>query len=680
MKMSPCLLRGSGRPFVLYHSSSLNVVLLVLSVAALGGCPSEPSEPGPPPTVLECDIPKMFEVRCGGSICHAAGESTAAALDLTSPGVEDRITGMPGSSCAGTLADPADPSGSLLYQKVAGTPTCGAKMPLNGVALNEDELTCLRDWISGLLPPTSGETDDGGACADCVCEPDAVQDCYTGVAWSLGHGPCVGGEQICGPDGSAWGVCEGQVLPRGEDCFSADIDENCDGLTPECKDRWCLGFGDPASQAIRSAAADSKGNVYSFGEFEGVVSFGGDPLVAEGIKADLVIAKHDNYGNPIWSKRYGDTSNQYATRIIVDSLDNIIVMGRVYGNTDFGGGARNSEGTGDIILAKFDGDGKHIWSRIIGSDDAERADRMVVDSNDDIILTGTFGGKVDFGSGEFTSAGMRDAVVAKLDGDTGTTLFARQIGGTGDDYGFGVDTNATGDIFIAGRFQEEIGFDGDALTSEGDNDIYLAKLSGSGEYQWSASFGGVGQDNVHDLAISPQTGDIVMIGSMSESLDFGGEELASQGLRDLFVVTLDDEGGHEWSANYGDAADQFESISEINSWMTLAIDPEGFIYIGGALVGTLDFGGEAKLTASGDRADAFYVKLDAEGSFVGGAPFGGNNTDEAFDLSLTSTGHILIAGRSLGSMISFGTSGTVMTSSESGAFSTDGFIAKLQND
>ena len=52
-------------------------------------------------------------------------------------------------SGAGDVFDPANPSASLVIQKVQGTSTCGGKMPI-GPALTDDEIQCIEDWIGTL--------------------------------------------------------------------------------------------------------------------------------------------------------------------------------------------------------------------------------------------------------------------------------------------------------------------------------------------------------------------------------------------------------------------------------------------------------------------------------------------------------------------------------------------------
>ncbi|MFV8751746.1 nucleotide-binding protein [Nannocystaceae bacterium ST9] len=626
-------------------------------------------EGGPAPVdELACDIPRLFEERCGGSICHADGESTAAGLDLVSPGVEQRVAGAPGSSCVGLLADPSDPEASLLYTKVTDAPGCGTRMPLNGEPLDEDELTCMRDWISGLLPPSA---DDG--CADCTCEPGASESCYFGPEGTADLGVCVSGIHTCQTSGMAWSACEGEIGPRGEDCYTPELDENCDGSTPACSETWALGFGDDRVQATRSVAFDPQGNVIALGDFEGEVGYGGAPLIATASKADLVVSKHDVYGNPIWSVRAGDSSNQYGAKLIVDGEGSLILLARTYGSVDFGGGPRTAKGAGDLLVVKLDGEGRHLWSRIFGSSDPERAERVVVDAQGDVFLTGTFTSTVDFGGGVMTSAGMRDAFVVKLDGTTGDHLYSRRIGGPGDDYGFGIDVAEQARLVIAGRFQASIEL-GQTLISAGGKDIYLAELDEFGLPNWSRSFGGEGDDEIHDLRVQAN-GDLVLLGSMSATIDFGGGALVSAGLRDMFVATLDGQGNHVWSTRHGDALDQFTSPFEINSWLTLALGPSGTIHVGGSLIGALEFEsefGSTGVVGSGANPDVFHVELAADGTYLDGSRYGGTNTDLALDIAVNEAGYVLLGGRAHSSELAFGAAGSIRTWGGG-----DGFIAKL---
>ncbi|MCA9683055.1 MAG: SBBP repeat-containing protein [Myxococcales bacterium] len=652
--------------------ASLSYLSALLGMFVLTACPAPPSssddDAGTEDTGsnLQCDIPQLMVERCGGSICHGDGETPAADLDLVSANVEDRISGAEGVNCSGIIADPADPEGSLLYTKVA-EPTCGAIMPLGGTPLSEDELTCMRQFISGLLPPGSG-------CTDCDCEPGVTESCYEGPEATIGVGICKEGSHTCQTSGLGWSTCEGQVLLRGEDCNTPE-DENCDGETPPCSDTWAISFVGLNDQYMRGLAFADNGDLLSFGDFEDTVSFGGDPLTAVPSmppKSDLAVVRHDRYGNPISARQFGDNSTQTGIMMLLDNAGNQVYLVRIYGGIDTGGGSIKSHGGMDLYVFKFDPQGNHVWSKMFGGPDADRSERMAIDSQGNVFVTGTFTDNAEFGDNMLVSAGLRDGFIMKLDAASGNVVWIDQINGVEDDYGFGIGIDSNDEVIAAGRFGASIGIGADQLVSNGDRDIYLAHYTNDGDPVWAKSFGGPGLDEVHDIAIQAND-NIVMLGGISDSVDFGGGSISSAGLRDMTIVTFDPSGNHVWSKAWGDAVDQFETDGP-NTWPDMTVDQNGNIYVGFSLYGSMDFGGGNVLTAIGDggKPDIGYFVLTPDGDYVKGERFGGTGTEHCYGIAVSPEGYIALAGRSMGTKIDFGVSGIVYNWEPS-----DAYIAKL---
>jgi len=91
-------------------------------------------------------VARIFVPRCGGA-CHGA-TAPQQGLDLVSAGVAARVVGVPATSCAATLADPADPASSFLYTKLAAKPPCGGQMPLAQLPLSAADAACVLAWIA----------------------------------------------------------------------------------------------------------------------------------------------------------------------------------------------------------------------------------------------------------------------------------------------------------------------------------------------------------------------------------------------------------------------------------------------------------------------------------------------------------------------------------------------------
>lgn len=120
------------------------------NIAGGAAAPAEAgSDAGAQPDNGPCGdvVARIFEPSCGGTGCHGA-TAPQQDLDLVSPGVAARVVGVPGIGCSATLADPADPEASLLYQKLSPTPPCGSPMPLARPALSDEDAACVLAWIA----------------------------------------------------------------------------------------------------------------------------------------------------------------------------------------------------------------------------------------------------------------------------------------------------------------------------------------------------------------------------------------------------------------------------------------------------------------------------------------------------------------------------------------------------
>jgi len=119
-------------------------------------------------------------------------------------------------------------------------------------------------------------------------------------------------------------------------------------------------------------------------------------------------------GKHLWSKCFGDGSIQIAYAVVDDASGNVIVTGYIEDTVDFGGGALTSAGGWDIFVAKFGSEGAHLWSKRFGDGSDQAAEAVAVDASGNAMVTGYFDGTVDFGGGALTSAGSFDIFVAKF--------------------------------------------------------------------------------------------------------------------------------------------------------------------------------------------------------------------------------------------------------------------------
>jgi hypothetical protein len=410
---------------------------------------------------------------------------------------------------------------------------------------------------------------------------------------------------------------------------------------------WSSRFGDSSAQyGYAVTTASGTGFVFVAGEFNGTIDLGGGPLTSAG-GTDVFLAKFSHYGGHLWSMSFGDASQQAASAVSTDDAGNVYMIGRYGGVVNFGGGNLTSAGSWDMFVVKFNSAGVHQWSRSFGGVYDEFCNALAVDGTGNVHITGEFPVTIDFGGGVLTSAGGNDVFLAKLN-SPGSHLWSKRFGDSSYQYAHGVAVDGSGDVCVTGEFLGSINFGGSDLASAGIHDIYLARLDGSGAHLWSKRFG----DPANQLGQSVSFdgyGNAYFAGHITGSADFGGGLLTSAGSYDAVVAKFDAAGTHQWSRRVGDGSYQYVTA--------MSVSPLGDVFLAGHFAGTMDFGG-GPLTSSG-ASDAFLAKLATSGAHRWSQRFGDANNQIPHGVALRSAGGAHMVGEFEGS-INFG--GNVLVS------------------
>lgn len=252
----------------------------------------------------------------------------------------------------------------------------------------------------------------------------------------------------------------------GRDLFVVKFDDSGSYL-------WAKRFGDAAFQFGDSVALDNAGNIALTGRFAGVLDFGGGPLTSTGYN-DFFVAKLDATGDHLWSERLGGAS-PYST-VTMDTAGALYFGGSIDGAVDFGGGLLTSVGGLDAVTARLDAAGNHVYSRIYGDVSDQFVSSIAVDNAGNAILTGYFSGALDFGGGPLASIGTKDIVLAKLDA-SGTHLWSKRFGDAEWQGGTSLTIDNSGSPLVLGTFNGTVDFGNGPLSSAGKTDIFVAKFS-----------------------------------------------------------------------------------------------------------------------------------------------------------------------------------------------------------
>lgn len=282
------------------------------------------------------------------------------------------------------------------------------------------------------------------------------------------------------------------------------------------------------------------------------------------------------------------------------------------------------------------------------SDDEGRS--VVTDAAGNVYSTGTFSGTVDFdpGVGVFTLTSTSDAdvYVSKVDA-SGLFVWAKAFTGSGgNDIGTSITVDPAGNILTTGYFYGTVDFDPGAgvsnLTSAGVEDIFVSKLSSSGNFIWAKAMGGTITDEGHGIA-ADAGGNVYTTGSFRGTADFdpgaGVSNLNSGAFPAVFVSKLDASGNFVWAKAMGGSSGN-------DFGRAISLDASGNVYTTGMYTGTEDFdpnAGTFNLTSVGGD-DIFISKLDPSGNFVFAKSIGGTAQDNGLGIEVDGSGNIYTTG------------------------------------
>ncbi|HLG36293.1 MAG TPA: T9SS type A sorting domain-containing protein [Bacteroidia bacterium] len=365
--------------------------------------------------------------------------------------------------------------------------------------------------------------------------------------------------------------------------------------------------------------------------------------------------------NWLWAKGMGGTGDDTGWSIAVDASCNVYTTGYFVGTVDFDPGAgvfnlTSANNVWDIFICKLDASGNFIWAKAIGANGTDVGRSIAIDASGNVYTTGYFQLTVDFdpGAGVFnlTSAAGHDIFILKLD-SSGNFVWAKRMGGTGNDWGYSAAIDASGNVYTAGSYSGTADFDPGIgifnLTSVGGGDLFISKLDNSGNFLWAKAMGGLNYDYCYSIALgSAGNRDVYTTGSFQGTVDFdpgaGVFNLTSAGSGDIFISKLDSSGNFIWAKAMGGTS------GPNNIGQSIAIDPagNGDVYTTGNFGGTVDFDpgtGVFNLTSTGLN-DIFISKLDSSGNFIWAKAMGGTSQDfgESIVLDSEGSGHIYTTG------------------------------------
>jgi hypothetical protein len=355
--------------------------------------------------------------------------------------------------------------------------------------------------------------------------------------------------------------------------------------------------------------------------------------------------------NSNFSTYLGGSSSEDATKVTLDHLGNTILIGQT-GSADFPvteDAIQTSYGGGDwdAYVAKFDVEGDLLFATYLGGNSYEHVTWVRADEANNIIVAGTTS-STNFPttpSAYRTSAqGGGDGFIAKISPDGENLLFATYFGGSGEDWIYGMEFDASGNLMFSG-WTSSSGLATSGVVQEayaGNMDAFIAKMSPNGQNLLMFSYlGGSGVDR--GWTMTSDSDHSFIFSGQTSSTDFPVTPDAIQSSKgiaaDAYVAVLSSDGtALNYSSYLGATGDDYGLGIKVDSGNNIVVT--GFTE--SANLNTT----AAYQANSAGNDDIFVAKITPDRTYQFCTYLGGSGYDRAWELAIDSNDDIIVLGRS----------------------------------
>ena len=342
--------------------------------------------------------------------------------------------------------------------------------------------------------------------------------------------------------------------------------------------------------------------------------------------------KHMLFGGVVetakpWVATLGDSNDNYSRSIAVAPDGSVYVCG----NTE-----STSNGSNDLLLAKFSSSGTVQWQKTLGGGGDERGQSVAVAPDGSVYVCGitrpylliakfnssgtvqwqkTLGG----GPGNSIAVAPDGSIYVCVQGgssyyvstlskfsSSGTTQWGKTLyGDSRHNYGLSVAVAPDGSVYVCGYTDS---------VYNGTHNFLLTKFSSSGTAQWYKTLG-AGYERGQSVAVAPD-GSVYVCG-YTDSVGAGGTY--------FLLAKFSSSGTVQWQKTLGGSGNDYcESV---------AVAPDGSVYVCGNTT-----------SAGAGGADLLLAKFSSSGTVQWQKTLGGSKLDEGQSVAVAPDGSVYVCG------------------------------------
>lgn len=319
-------------------------------------------------------------------------------------------------------------------------------------------------------------------------------------------------------------------------CSSDDASSSNKGLLIFAKT-----FGGTNNDSAQSVTATSDGGYAILGYTQ---SNDNDITDKQDESFDFWVLKFDANDQLQWQKTYGGTLDDRGNDIIQTSDGGYAILGYSF-STD--GDASQNAGLQDYWLIKLDANGNISWEKSFGYQGADSGISMIETNDQGFLITGILDVTASGGEGNSSRTANRhaggDYWILKLN-NSGSLEWSRYFGGNFTDTPYGVIQTDDSGYMVVGSSDSE---DTDISSNIGTYDFWVIKVSPSGDLVWETSFGGSQIDEARGI-VKVDDGSYIIAGD-TRSNDNNISQ--NKGAADLWLIKISPSGNIIWEKTIG---------------------------------------------------------------------------------------------------------------------------------